>query len=53
LTAKEYQELKLFCQMEFLPHEAQCLALGIKPEDLKWKPAEMDDDEMIKMIEAN
>ena len=39
--------------MEFLPHEAQCLALGIKPEDLKWKPAEMDDDEMIKMIEAN
>jgi hypothetical protein len=53
LTAKEYQELKLFCQMEFLPHEAQCLALGIKPEDLKWKPADMDDDEMIKMIEAN
>ena len=53
MKAKEYQELKLFCQMEFLPHEAQCLALGIKPEDLKWKPADMDDDEMIKMIEAN
>jgi hypothetical protein len=53
LTAREYQELKLYCQIEFLPHEAQCLALGVKPEDLKWQPAEMDDEAMIKAIEAN
>jgi hypothetical protein len=53
MTAKEYQELRLFLQMEFLPHEAISLGLGIKPEDLRWTPGEQSDDEIIRLLEAN
>jgi hypothetical protein len=52
MTAAEYQELRLFLHMEFMPHEAIAMGLGIKPEDLRWKPNEQSDDEIIRMLEG-
>jgi hypothetical protein len=52
MTAKEYQELRFFLGLEFLPHEALALGLGIKPADLAWKPDEQSDEEMIQLLES-
>ena len=52
MTAAEYQELRLFLQLEFLPHEALAIGLGIKPEDLRWKPEEQSEDEIIRLLEG-
>jgi hypothetical protein len=51
MTAAEYQELRLFLQMEFLPHEAIAMGLGIKPDDLRWKPAEQEEEDIIALLE--
>ena len=53
MTAKEYAELKLFCQMEPLPYEKISIALGVSPEDLNWTPNEQDDEEMIRLLEMS
>jgi hypothetical protein len=52
MTAAEYQELKLYLQLEFMPHEAIAMGLGIKPDDLRWKSGEQSDDEIIRMLEG-
>lgn len=52
MTAKEYAELRLFCQMEPLPNEKIAIALGVSPDDLHWKPNDQDDEEMIRLLET-
>jgi hypothetical protein len=52
MTAAEYQELRLFLQMEFMPHEAIAIGLGIKPEDLRWKPSEESEGEIVRKLQG-
>jgi len=52
MTAAEYQELRLYLELEFMPHEATAIGLGIKPEDLKWKPSEESEEDIVRKLEG-